>query len=332
MFEERPFGSFLKLVVTGQSHAPCLTFRLSNFPSGFVLDAAALAAFMERRAPGRDALSTARHETDAVTFVSGLVDYVTDGTQLVGRIANADQRPDDYGAQRTVPRPGHADYGQWAERGTIPTGGGENSGRLTAALCAAGGLCLQYLAARGIRIAAEIDSIGGKAEGFEAAIAAAKADGDSVGGTVRCVATGLPAGIGGALFAGVESELSAALFAIPGLKGVEFGNGFAAAALRGSENNDPFVVEDGTVRTHGNNHGGVLGGRTTGMPLVFRVAFKPTPTIFKPQPSVDLVTMTSVACVAKGRHDPCIVRRAVPVVEAVTAFVLADLILGREVR
>lgn len=330
MFEDRPFGNRLKLVVTGQSHAPHLAFRLTGFPAGFAVDTAALAAFMERRAPGRDALSTARQETDAVDFIAGLADGVTEDGEIVGRIANTDQRPQDYGTARTVPRPGHADFGQWVERGTIPTGGGENSGRLTAALCAAGGLCLQYLAARAIHVGAFIDMVGGKADGFNETIAAAQAEGDSVGGTVRCEATGLPAGIGGALFAGVESELSAALFAIPGLKGVEFGNGFAAAALRGSENNDPFVVEDGVVRTRGNNHGGVLGGRTTGMPLVFRVAFKPTPTIFKPQPSVDLATMTSSVCVSRGRHDPCIVRRAVPVVEAVTAFVLTDLILGKE--
>lgn len=326
MFEERPFGNHIRLTVIGLSHAPYLEFRLENFPSGFPVDTAALAAFMERRAPGRDPLSTARRETDAVTFVAGLSEGTTHGLPIVGRIANADQRPRDYGAERTVPRPGHADYGQWVERGTIPTGGGENSGRLTAPLCAAGGLCLQWLAVRGIRVTAEIEMIGGRTEGFEDTIAAAKADGDSVGGTVRCIATGLPPGVGGALFAGLECELAAALFAIPGLKGVEFGNGFAAANLRGSENNDPFVLEDGVVRTHGNNHGGVLGGRTTGMPLVFRVAFKPTPTLFKPQPSVDLKTMTPSVCLSSGRHDPCIVRRAVPVVEAVTGFVLADLL------
>lgn len=326
MFEDRPFGNRLRLTVVGASHAPHLEFRLEGFPSGFAVDAAALAAFMERRAPGRDPLSTARRETDEVMFLSGLADGRTDGEAIVGRIANADQRPRDYGEERTVPRPGHADWGQWAERGEIPTGGGENSGRLTAALCAAGGICLQYLRTRGVEVNAAIETIGGKAEDFEATIASAKADGDSVGGTVRCRATGLPAGVGGALFAGVESELSAALFAIPGLKGVEFGNGFAAAALRGSENNDPFVVENGVVRTRGNNHGGVLGGRTTGMPLDFRVAFKPTPTIFRPQPSVDLRTLTPAVCQSKGRHDPCIVRRAVPVVEAVTAFALTDLL------
>ena len=326
-----PFGTHLRLSIRGASHAPAIGFTLEGFPAGFPVDRDHLAAFMERRAPGRDRLSTARRESDEVEFTAGLDGDVTTGAPIIGRIANRDMRPADYGTERRIPRPGHADFPQWVEAGAIPTGGGANSGRMTAALCAAGGLCLQWLARRGIRVAAAIDSIGGRPDGFEETILAAKADGDSVGGTISCKATGLPAGIGGALFGGVETELSGALFAIPGVKGVEFGNGFAAAALRGSENNDPFVPgPDGRVSTDGNRHGGLLGGRTTGMPLVFRVAFKPTPTLFRPQRSVDLATMREAECVSKGRHDPCIVRRAVPVVEAVAAFVLADLLLAAE--
>ncbi len=324
-------GSFLKLAVCGESHAPSLRFSLENFPAGFSLDTNALRAFMERRAPGRDAFSTARKEADEVIWTGGVTaDGVTTGETLTGKIANTDMRPRDYGAERTIPRPGHADFGQWVETGRIPTGGGANSGRLTAALCGAGGVCLQFLAARGIRIDAKIEAIHGNKADPDSEILKAKADGDSVGGTIVCTATGLRAGLGGALFDGIESALAGALFAIPGVKGVEFGNGFEAALLTGSENNDAFEVKDGEVLTSTNRHGGLLGGRTTGMPLVFRVALKPTPTIFKPQPSVDLATMMPAVCEMKGRHDPCIVRRAVPVVEAVAAFVLADAILADE--
>ncbi len=317
------FGNFLKLTVWGESHAPSIRFALANFPRTFSIDTAQLQAFMARRAPGHDAYSTARKETDDVKLS-------WEGTTLKGEILNQDMRPKDYGAARTIPRPGHADFGQWVASGTIPTGGGANSGRLTAALCGAGGICLQWLAAHGIQIAAQIEAIHGNTTDPESEILKAKAEGDSVGGTIVCKVTGLPAGLGGALFDGLETPLAGALFAIPGVKGVEFGNGFASALLKGSENNDAFTVQDGRVMTTSNRHGGLLGGRTTGMPLVFRVALKPTPTIFKPQPSVDLATLTPAVCEMKGRHDPCIVRRAVPVVEAVAAFVLADALLADE--
>lgn len=317
------FGKTLKLNVTGASHAPFLEFTLEGFPEGFPIDADRLRAFMERRAPGRDGLSTQRRETDEIEWVSR-------GSPIVGRIANRDMRPSDYGAERTIPRPGHADFGQWVERGRIPTGGGENSGRLTAPICAAGGLCLQFLESRGIEVHARVESVGGDSSDPDGAIAAARDAMDSVGGIVSCVATGMPAGLGGALFDGIETELAGAVFAIPGVKGVEFGNGFAAASMRGSENNDEFVVEDGEVKTATNRHGGILGGRTSGMPITFRVAMKPTPTIFKPQRSVDLATMLPASCEIKGRHDPCIARRAVPVVEAIAAFVLADVLLTAE--
>lgn len=330
MLEHTPFGRHLNLTVRGASHAPALTFALSGLPVGLRVDETELAAFMARRAPGRDTLSTARHETDAVTFTSGLANGHTTHEPLAGRIANEDMRPHDYGSERTIPRPGHADFGQWIEHGRIPTGGGANSGRLTAAYCAAGGVCLQALRARGVSIRAEIAEIGGCTRDFDATIASARAEGDSVGGIVTCTVDGLPAGLGGALFAGLESELAAAFFAIPGVRGVSFGNGFDAARLKGSENDDPFTVDHGFVRTATNRHGGVLGGRTTGMPLVVRIAFKPTPTIFKPLPSVDLATMTAATCAMKGRHDPCIVRRALPVVEAMTAFSLLDAWLAQE--
>ena len=333
MFEERPFGHFLTLKVRGASHAPCISFSLTNFPSGMQVDRDALAAFMARRAPGRDDLSTARHELDAVEFISGIDENdTTSGGTIEGRIANTDMRPSDYGGERTIPRPGHADFPQWVETGRIPTGGGANSGRMTAAICAAGGLCLQFLERRGVSIAARAETIGGKCDNFADVIRAAREDGDSVGGTVRCEVRGLPPGLGGALFAGIETELAGALFAVPGVKGVEFGNGFASATMKGSENNDPFVMDDGKIATDGNNHGGILGGRTSGMPVVFRLAMKPTPTIFKPQISVDLAKMKDATCSMKGRHDPCIALRALPVVEAVAALVFADIILAAEAR
>lgn len=326
------FGNHLKLTVRGASHARRMTFTLANFPAGVRLDEAELAAFMERRAPGRDRLSTQRREPDRVAFTEGLSGGVTTGAVLRGEIASVDMRPRDYGAERTIPRPGHADFGQWVEMGRIPTGGGKNSGRLTAPLCAVGGLCLQLLRTRGIAVTARVETIRGKTD--EAAqiaeIEQARKEGDSVGGTIVCTVTGVPAGLGGALYEGLESELSAAMFAIPGVKGVEFGTGFACTLMKGSEFNDAFVAEDGVVKTATNRQGGILGGRASGMPIEFRVALRPTPTIFKEQPSIDLKTMRPAPLSMKGRHDPCIVRRAVPVVEALTAFSIADAILADE--
>lgn len=326
-------GKILKLEVRGASHARAIRFALDGFPKGFAVDAAALAAFMERRAPGRDRLSTQRHEADAVTFTAGVACGVTTGGTVRGEIRNTNARPADYGVGRTVPRPGHADFGQWIETGVIPTGGGKNSGRLTAALCAAGGLCKQFLAARGIAVEATVESIHGETDARRQvrAIEAARDAGDSVGGWVVCTATGLPAGLGGALADGLESPLAAALFAIPGVKAVSFGDGLKAPEMLGSEFNDAFVVgTGGAVRTATNRQGGILGGRTSGMPVTFHVALRPTPTVYKAQPSVDLVTRQPATLAMKGRHDPCIVRRAVPVVEAVAAFALADAILADE--
>ena len=291
---------------------------------------------MERRAPGRDGLSTARRESDAVEWLSGFdKSGATDGGVISGVIRNRDFRPGDYGKERTIPRPGHADFPQWVEMGRIPTGGGKNSGRLTAPLCAAGALCLQWLAQRGISIHASIESLGGEwnanKKDYEKVILKARNDGDSVGGTVSCCVTGLPPGLGGPLFGGLETGISASLFGIPGVKGVTFGcRGDLMSGMRGSEYNDPFFVAGGLVGTPSIRQGGVLGGRTVGGLVMFSVAMRPTPTVFKPQASVDLATMKSADCVMKGRHDPCIVRRALPVVEAVTAFAVMDAILADE--
>ena len=311
-----------------------MTFSLENFPAGLAIDKAALAEFMERRAPGRDKLSTARRETDEVVWRGGFAaDGTTSGETIVGEIASRDMRPSDYGAERTIPRPGHADFGQWIEMGRIPTGGGKNSGRLTAPLCAAGALCLQWLERRGIYVNAAVESVRGKTAAHEmiSEIERAKKKGDSVGGTIVCEVKGLPPGIGGALEHGVESSLSSALFAIPGVRGVEFGNGFEDARTRfGSEANDAFAVKNGIVATKTNRQGGIMGGRTNGSAVVFHLAIRPTPTVYVEQESVDLATMTPAKLSMKGRHDPCIVRRAVPVVEAATAFAVMDAILADE--
>ena len=328
------FGNFLRLDIRGASHAKKMTFSLENFPAGLAIDKAALAEFMERRAPGRDKLSTARRETDEVVWRGGFAaDGTTSGETIVGEIASRDMRPSDYGAERTIPRPGHADFGQWIEMGRIPTGGGKNSGRLTAPLCAAGALCLQWLERRGIYVNAAVESVRGKTAAHEmiSEIERAKKNGDSVGGTIVCEVKGLPPGIGGALEDGVESSLSSALFAIPGVRGVEFGTGFEDARTRfGSEANDAFAVKNGIVATKTNRQGGIMGGRTNGSAVVFHLAIRPTPTVYVEQESVDLATMTPAKLSMKGRHDPCIVRRAVPVIEAVTAFAVMDALLAAE--
>ena len=328
------FGNLLRLDIRGASHAKKMTFSLENFPAGVRIDAKKLAEFMERRAPGRDKLSTARRETDEVVWRGGFAaDGTTTGETIVGEIASRDMRPGDYGVERTIPRPGHADFGQWIEMGRIPTGGGKNSGRLTAPLCAAGALCLQWLERRGIYVDAAVESVRGKTAAHEmiSEIERAKKMGDSVGGTIVCEVKGLPPGIGGALEDGVESSLSSALFAIPGVRGVEFGTGFEDARTRfGSEANDAFAVKNGIVVTKTNRQGGIMGGRTNGSAVVFHLAIRPTPTVYVEQDSVDLATMTPAKLSMKGRHDPCIVRRAVPVVEAVTAFAIMDAILADE--
>ena len=331
--------SILRLDVRGASHARKMTFTLENFPAGVHVDARKLAEFMERRAPGRDKLSTARRETDEVVWRGGFAaDGTTTGETIVGEIASRDMRPGDYGAERTIPRPGHADFGQWIEMGRIPTGGGKNSGRLTAPLCAVGALCLEYLAQRGIFVQAQIAALGsvvcGKDEDYEKAILRARDAGDSVGGIVGCTVSGLPPALGGPLFDGLETDISAAVFGIPGVKGIIFGDVLGCefiASTPGSKYNDQFTVgEDGLVGTKTNQQGGIMGGRTYGKPVCFTVAMRPTPTVFVEQDSVDLATMKPAKLSMKGRHDPCIVRRAVPVIEAVTAFAVMDALLAAE--
>lgn len=346
------YGEHLHLTIFGQSHAPAIGMTLEGLPAGEAIDMEALQGFLNRRAPGQNGWSTPRKEADVPEFLSGLVGNVTCGAPLTAIIRNTNIRSGDYAGLSVVPRPGHADFTAAVKYGGHAdfAGGGAFSGRLTAPLCIAGGICLQLLRRRGITVISRIAAIGGvtdtapltastagkpfpvvedaAGEAIRAAIAAAKAEGDSVGGIIECAVLGLPVGLGGPLFDGMEGKIASIIFGIPAVKGIEFGAGFAAAALRGSENNDAFTVENGTVKTVTNHCGGILGGITNGMPLTFRTAFKPTPSIAKEQQSVNLTSLTPETLRVQGRHDPCIVPRAVPCVEAAAAVAVYDALLG----
>ncbi len=346
------YGENLRLTIFGQSHAPAVGMTLEGIPAGLPVDTEALGRFLARRAPRGQDWATARREADKPEFLCGLKDNVTCGTPITAVIRNGDVRSGDYEELRRVPRPGHADYTAAVKYYGFQdyAGGGHFSGRLTAPLCVAGGICLQLLGRSGVTVISRIAAIGGvedrgellastadkpfptvdegRGEEMRRAIAAAKAAGDSLGGIIECRVLGLPAGLGDPMFGGMENRLAAVLFGIPAVKGVEFGAGFAAARLRGSENNDPFVLRAGRVETATNNCGGLLGGVTDGMPLVFRAAFKPTPSIAKTQRSVDLSTMTETELSVSGRHDPCVVPRALPCVEAAAAIALCDAMIS----
>lgn len=352
------YGENLKLSIFGQSHGPGIGMTLDGIPAGLSVDLDALQVFLNRRAPGQNSHSTPRKEADAPEILSGIIDGHTCGAPIAALIRNTNTRSGDYDNLKDCPRPGHADftaqikYGGWQDA----AGGGHFSGRLTAPLCIAGGLCKQWLEEMGIQISAHIQSIAGVTDGpaaldwcnpaletiskdfpvvnpeagekMCAAIADAKANGDSVGGVIQCFVTGLPAGIGEPMFGGVESRISQIIYGVPAVKGVEFGSGFAASVHSGKENNDDFIIQAGKVRTATNHCGGILGGITNGMPLVFRVAIKPTPSISMEQQSISLSKMENTSLVVQGRHDPCIVPRAVPVIEAATAIAIFDMILG----
>ena len=347
------YGQNIRLTIFGQSHSPAIGMTLEGIPAGETLDPERLSAFLRRRAPGQNAWSTPRKEADEPEFLSGLAGWTTCGTPLTAVIRNTDTRSKDYSSLARTPRPGHADYTAAVKFGGHQdyAGGGHFSGRLTAPLCIAGGICLQLLEKEGIRVISRIASLAGvcdegellsstaeKAfptvsdacgERMRQAIAKAKVEEDSVGGVVECCVLGLPAGLGDPMFDGMENRIASIVFGIPAVKGVEFGAGFGSASLRGSENNDSFAVKDGKVITETNRCGGILGGITDGMPLVFRAAFKPTPSIAREQRTVDLETMEQVPLRIAGRHDPCIVPRAVPVVEAAAAIAVYDALLQR---
>ena len=346
------YGESLRLTIFGQSHAPAIGVTMEGLPSGEAVEMEVLQAFLNRRAPGRNSWSTPRKEEDRPEFLCGLRDGLTCGAPLTAIIRNSNTRSKDYSELAFCPRPGHADLTAYLKYGESRdyAGGGHFSGRLTAPLCIAGGICLQLLARRGVTVMARIRSIadveddslfaaavGGKefpvsgdeaGKMMQARIAEARAKGDSVGGVIECVVVGAPAGLGEPMFGGMESRIAQIVYGIPAVKGLEFGSGFSGSTLHGSENNDAFTWEDGRIRTCTNHAGGILGGITTGMPLLFRAAFKPTPSIARPQQSVSLREQTDRTLEIHGRHDPCIVLRAVPVLEAAAALALYDAFLG----
>ena len=351
------YGENLKFTIFGQSHGAAIGMTLDGIPAGLPVDFEELQAFLNRRAPGQNNWSTPRKEGDRPEFLAGVLDGFTCGAPIAAVIHNTNTRSGDYANLKDCPRPGHADYTAQIKYGGFQdtAGGGHFSGRLTAPLCIAGGLCKQWLAQRGIRIAASIAAIAGVNDDFEVdflnpqldligadfpvfsfdagqrmreKIAEARSNCDSVGGIIACYITGVPAGLGEPMFGGVESRIAQIVYGVPAVKSVEFGIGREAADLRGSQCNDAFTVHDGRISTLTNNAGGILGGITNGMPVIFHTAIKPTPSISQPQRSVSLSKGVEQELVVKGRHDPCIVPRAVPVIEAAAAIALFDLILG----
>ena len=350
------YGDNLKLSIFGQSHGPAIGMTLDGIPAGLPVDFDKLQTFLNRRAPGQNDWSTPRREEDRPEFLAGVLDGFTCGAPIAAVIHNKNTRSGDYANLKDCPRPGHADYTAQSKYGGFQdaAGGGHFSGRLTAPLCIAGGLCKQWLEEMGIQISAHIAAIAGVSddrfdslapetssvgidfpvlspaagEKMREKITAARTTGDSVGGIIECAVTGLPAGIGEPMFGGVESRIAQIVYGIPAVKGLEFGSGFDAAAFTGSENNDDYLISDGKVDCQTNHAGGILGGITSGMPVLFRAAIKPTPSISRPQQSISLHKGEVQELVVKGRHDPCIVPRAVPVVEAAAAIAIYDLILG----
>ena len=338
----------ISLSIFGESHGPAIGAVIDNLPAGEELDLERIYEFMARRAPKKDGTSTMRSETDTPEIISGFYNGKTTGEALCAVIKNKDQHSSDYKSISELARPGHADYTAFLRYNgsNDPRGGGHFSGRLTAPLVFAGAVCEQMLEKRGITTAAHIYSIAGEKDTpfdpvnvtreqlktvktkylpvldenadtkMRSVIDGARKDLNSVGGIIECCAVGFPAGIGSPIYDGIENRVSQLVFGIPAVKGIEFGIGFEAAAIFGSENNDDFYIENGEVKTKTNNSGGILGGISNGMPIIFRAAIKPTPSIARPQNTVNFVKKENAVMEIKGRHDPCIVPRAVPCVEA----------------
>lgn len=351
------YGEHLKLSIFGQSHGSAIGMTLDGIPAGLPVDLDILQTFLNRRAPGQNDWSTPRREEDRPEFLGGILDGFTCGAPIAAIIRNKNTRSGDYNNLKDCPRPGHADYTAQVKYGGFQdaAGGGHFSGRITAPLCIAGGLCKQWLEELEIHVVARIVAIAGEQDDFipnpldpqigaigkdfpvfssdaamrmQKKIAEARSQGDSVGGMIECFITGLPVGLGEPMFGGVESRIAQIVYGIPAIKAVEFGAGCSTACMRGSQCNDAYTVENGMIRTLTNHAGGILGGITNGMPVIFRCVIKPTPSISRPQQSISLSANEMTTLEIKGRHDPCIVPRAVPVVEAAAAIAIYDLILG----
>ena len=350
------FGTVFRVTTFGESHGKAVGAIVDGCPAGVPLTEADIQPQLDRRRPGQSALSTPRSEADAVTILSGTENDVTLGTPVALMVSNGDQRPADYSNTKFIPRPSHADFTYFAKYGiAAQSGGGRASARETIGRVAAGAIAekwlvqkfsdlsiVAYVSAAGRIFAPEFscDSLSraavdatpvrcpdlNVAEKMIAEIEAAKADKDSVGGIITCICRGLPAGLGEPVFDKLEAKLAQAMLSIPAAKGFEIGSGFAGASMRGSEHNDLFVMKNGRLGTKTNFSGGVQGGISNGEPIIFRVAFKPVATIGKAQETAAL-DGTPAVLEAKGRHDPCVVPRAVPVVEAMVALVLTDMVL-----
>ena len=326
------FGARYRTTIFGTSHGPFVGCTIEGLRSGTRIDTAFVQAQLDRRRPGQSLVTSQRKESDRVEFSEGIADGLATGEPIVALIRNEDVQSKSYSAVARVPRPGHGDFAAAMKYGgkSDLRGGGQLSGRMTAPMVVSGAIARQALEPKGLRFyahAAQIGRVTARPVSPQE-IEAARKDRDSLGGVIEAVVTGLPPGVGEPFFDSVESALAHLLFSIPAVKGVDFGAGFRATSMRGSEHNDPFRIEAGRVVTETNHAGGVLGGITNGMPITFRVAVKPTASIAKPQRSVDLGTMRPTEIVVTGRHDPCIVPRAVPVVENATAMAILDLMLA----
>lgn len=353
------WGNKLKVSIFGESHGAGIGITIDGLPSGVEIDMEEVLKEMARRAPGKSKLSTARKEGDKPEILSGFFEGKTTGTPLCAIIRNSDQHSKDYGKLKDLMRPGHADYPGFIRYKGFNDyrGGGHFSGRITAPLVFAGAVCKQVLQERGINIGAHVKSIGNiydkgfnevditkelldslkvnelpllcpeKEEAMRNTILEARSDCDSVGGTIECTVIGIDAGIGNPFFDSVESTLAHLMFSVPAVKGIEFGKGFEMSELRGSQCNDEYYYDGDKVKTYTNNNGGITGGITNGMPILFKVGIKPTPSIAKKQKTIDIAEKKDSELVIEGRHDPCIVQRAVPVIEAVTAIGVLDLVL-----
>ena len=352
------FGNKVRISIFGESHGEGIGVVIDGLPAGEKIDFDELYAQMQRRSPGRDKTATPRKEADMPEILSGMVGDTLTGSPLCAVIRNTNTRSGDYGNILNSPRPAHSDYAAFVKYGghNDIRGGGHFSGRLTANIVFAGAVARQILKRKGIDIAAHIYSIGNVSdtpfdpvgvptdlveklnkssfalvdESVESkmreAVETVRKNGDSIGGVVECIVQGVPAGFGDPMFGGVENIISSAVFGVPAVKGIEFGSGFSGSAMTGSQNNDEFYYdENGIVRTRTNNHGGALGGITSGMPIIFRAAMKPTPSISMEQKTVDLQTKENTVLSIKGRHDPCIVPRAVPVIESAAAIAVINL-------
>jgi chorismate synthase len=345
-------GERFRITSFGESHGRLVGVIVDGCPVGLEFSEEEVQAELDRRRPGMTSISTQRREEDRVEILSGLLRGFTTGAPICMIIWNRDVDSSPYDRIRDTPRPGHADFTSWLKYGGFNDyrGGGRSSGRITAGFVAAGAVAKRLLARLGIRVLAHTVQIGGvraravrvdeierdveknsvrcadlaAAEAMEEEIRRAMREGDSVGGVIQCFASGVPAGLGEPVFDTLEGDIAKALFAIPAVKGVDFGSGFEGARLRGSQNNDPFIISEGMVRTLTNNAGGILGGISSGMPITCRVAIKPTPSISLPQRTVNLKTMSETQITSHGRHDPCVVPRAIPVVEAMMSIVLVD--------